>query len=81
MCAAKARLNATGQCTSGCCALAGRLGDLREAGGQRLRLVLTPLGHMTGRLPVGKPDGSTVSAFGSLPVSPDLQTLLIDVKN
>jgi hypothetical protein len=36
---------------------------------------------MTGRLPVGKPDGSTVSAFGSLPVSPDLQTLLIDEKN
>lgn len=55
-----------------------RLGDFREVAGQLLRLVLTPLGHLTGRLPVGNTGGSNISAFAALPVSPDLQTLLED---
>lgn len=57
-----------------------RLGDLREVAGQVLRLVLTPLGHLTGRLPAGNTGGSNVSAFASLPVSPDLQKQLRDEK-
>lgn len=55
-----------------------RLGDRREVVGQLLRLALTPLGHLTGRLPVGNTGGSNVSAFASLPVPPDLQKLLQD---
>ncbi|MBE0592435.1 MAG: DUF3703 domain-containing protein [Steroidobacteraceae bacterium] len=55
-----------------------RRGDLGEVAGQLLRLVLTPLGHLTGRLPVGNTGGSNVSAFASLPVPPDLQTLLTE---
>ncbi len=33
---------------------------------------------LTGRLPVGNTGGSNVSAFASLPVPPDLQTLLTE---
>ncbi len=54
------------------------LGDRREVLGQLLRLALTPLGHLTGRLPVGNTGGSRVSVFASLPVPPDLQELLQD---
>lgn len=53
-------------------------GDLSEVAGQLLRLALTPLGHLTGRLPVGNTGGSNVSAFASLPIPPDLQTLLTE---
>lgn len=52
--------------------------DVGEVAGQLLRLVLTPLGHLTGRLPAGNTGGSNVSAFASLPVPPDLQLLLDD---
>ncbi len=55
-----------------------RRSDLREVAGQLLRLALTPLGHLTGRLPVGNTGGSSVSAFASLPVPPDLQKLMAD---
>jgi len=55
-----------------------RLGDRREVLGQLLRLALTPLGHLTGRLPVGNTGGSNVSAFATLPVPSDLQKLLQD---
>ena len=55
-----------------------RRGDTSEVTGQLLRLVLAPLGHLTGRLPVGNTGGSNVSAFASLPVPPDLQKLLAD---
>jgi hypothetical protein len=55
-----------------------RRGDPGEVAGQLLRLALTPLGHLTGRLPVGNTGGSNVSAFASLPVPPDLQTLLTE---
>jgi hypothetical protein len=55
-----------------------RQGDPSEVAGQLLRLALTPLGHLTGRLPVGNTGGSNVSALASLPVPPDLQTLLTE---
>jgi hypothetical protein len=57
-----------------------RLGDLREVGGQLLRRVLAPLGHLTDCLPVGNTGGSNLSAFACVPVSPDLPKLLRDVK-
>jgi len=55
-----------------------RRSDMREVAGQLLRLALTPLGHLTSRLPVGNTGGSNVSTFDSLPVPPDLQKLLAD---
>ena len=54
------------------------LGDRREMRGQLLRLVLTPLGHLTGRLPRGNTGASDVSAFAPMPVSPELEQLLAD---
>lgn len=52
------------------------LGDGREVRGQLLRIVLTPIGHLTGRLPLGNTGASNVSAFMPMPVSPELARLL-----
>lgn len=57
-------------------ALAVRMRDGREAAGQILRLVLAPLGNLTGRLPVGNTGRSTVSAFALMDIPPDLQAVL-----
>jgi hypothetical protein len=46
--------------------------DARELAGQLLRLVLTPLGHMTGRLPLGNTGGANVSAFAPMALPKDL---------
>lgn len=56
--------------------LAWRTRDWPEAAGQMLRLALVPLGHLSGRLPVGNPGRSTVSAFEPLPVRPELAALI-----
>lgn len=56
--------------------LALRTRDWPEAVGQVLRLALVPLGHLSGRLPLGNPGRSTVSAFQPLPVRPDLAELI-----
>jgi len=50
--------------------------DGREAIGQVVRLLLVPLGHLTGRLPLGNPGRATVSAFAAMPVRPDLFALI-----
>jgi hypothetical protein len=47
-----------------------------EAVGQLFRLALVPLGHLSGRLPLGNPGRSTVSAFERLPVRPELAELI-----
>jgi hypothetical protein len=47
-----------------------------EAVGQLFRLALVPLGHLSGRLPLGNPGRSTVSAFVPLPVRPELAKLI-----
>jgi Protein of unknown function (DUF3703) len=57
-----------------------RRGDGREVAGQLLRLALTPLGHLTGRLPAGNTGGSNISPFATLPVPPDVQRLLGDTE-
>ncbi|MBQ0937900.1 DUF3703 domain-containing protein [Ideonella paludis] len=56
------------------------LRDGRELRGQLLRLVLTPIGHMSGRLPIGNIGTSDVSAFEPMALSHDLATLLDDRK-
>lgn len=56
--------------------LAWRTRDWPEAAGQVLRLALVPLGHLSGRLPLGNPGRSTVSAFEPLPVRPELADLI-----
>ena len=50
--------------------------DWPEAVGQLLRLALVPLGHLSGRLPLGNPGRSTVSAFEPLPVRSELAELI-----
>lgn len=50
--------------------------DWREVTGQLTRLALVPVGHLVGRLPVGNTGGANVSAFKSMPISPELEQLL-----
>jgi hypothetical protein len=52
------------------------LRDGREVAGQLLRLVLVPLGHLSGRLPRGNPGTADVSAFAPHPIPPQLQRLI-----
>lgn len=47
--------------------------DWREVLGQIVRIILAPLGALTGRLPVGNTGRSNVSAFAPMPVPDDLQ--------
>ncbi|MBT9465866.1 DUF3703 domain-containing protein [Hydrogenophaga sp.] len=60
--------------------LAWRTRERSEAAGQVLRLALVPLGHLSGRLPLGNPGRSTVSAFEPLPVRPDLADLIAQAR-
>jgi hypothetical protein len=50
--------------------------DAREVFGQLLRLALVPIGHLSGRLPIGNTGGANVSAFRAMPVPPELQRFL-----
>ncbi len=56
--------------------LAWALRDGREWRGQLLRIALTPLGHLSGRLPLGNTGGADVSAFAPMPIAPDLARLM-----
>lgn len=56
------------------------LRDGRELRGQLLRLALTPIGHLSGRLPLGNIGTSDVSAFEPMALPPDLAHLLHDGK-
>lgn len=53
-------------------AQARREGDWPEVAGQLMRLALVPLGHALGRLPLGNPGRSNVSAFRPMPVRDDI---------
>lgn len=46
--------------------------DAREVAGQVLRLLLVPLGHLTGRLPIGNPGRANVSAFRPMAMRADI---------
>ncbi len=52
--------------------LAWRTRDLAEVSGQLLRLLLVPLGHLLGRLPLGNTGRSSVGAFRPMLVAPEL---------
>ena len=54
-----------------------QLRDLREAGGQVLRLALVPLGHALARLPIGNTGRAQVSALAPMAPQPHI-TRLID---
>ena len=47
-----------------------------EAVGQLFRLALVPLGHLTGRLPIGNIGRATVSAFRPMAVTPATAELI-----
>ena len=49
-----------------------RLRDWVEVRGQCWRLLLTPLGHLSGRLPPGNTGRARVSAFQPMPLPDDL---------
>lgn len=49
-----------------------RRGDLRESAGQIFRLMLAPLGELTGRTPAGNTGRSDVSAFAPMAIPADL---------
>ena len=53
-----------------------RHGRWREVIGQLWRILLTPLGHLSGRLPVGNTGGANISAFARLPLDEDIRRLL-----
>jgi hypothetical protein len=55
-----------------------RLGDWLEVAGQGWRLLLTPLGHLSGRLPLGNTGRARVPAFQPMPFPDDLPTDLDD---
>lgn len=50
--------------------------DYREAAGQLFRLALVPLGHLSGRLPIGNIGRTTVSAFVPMKLDPQLKKLI-----
>lgn len=50
--------------------------DAGEIAGQAFRLLLVPLGHLTGRLPIGNPGRANVSAFTPLPVRADIAEVI-----
>jgi hypothetical protein len=49
-----------------------KTGDWSEVAGQIMRLLLVPFGHALGRLPIGNPGRSNISAFQPMPVRPDI---------
>jgi hypothetical protein len=53
-----------------------QLRNARETAGQVFRLLLVPLGHVSGRLPQGNPGTADVSAFASQAVPADVAELL-----
>ena len=53
-----------------------QLRDLREAGGQVLRLALVPLGHALARLPIGNTGRARVSALAPMGPQPHIKRLI-----
>lgn len=60
--------------------LAWRLRDAPEIWGQLLRLLLVPVGHLIGRLPLGNPGRSTVNALAPQAVPEHLQLLIVQAR-
>ena len=60
--------------------LAAEQSNWTEIRGQVLRLFLTPVGHLTGRLPIGNPGSSRYPVLQPQPVPDDLKLLLSGTK-
>lgn len=56
--------------------LAAEQGNRTEIFAQLLRLLLTPIGHLTGRLPQGNPGSGRYPVLQAMPVPQDLENLL-----
>lgn len=56
------------------------LRDKPEIAGQIARLVLAPLGNLTGRLPIGNTGRANVSAFASMEIPPELKSEIDDAR-
>jgi protein-S-isoprenylcysteine O-methyltransferase Ste14 len=50
-----------------------QLGDKKEMLGQVMRLLLAPIGTVTGQIPIGNTGRSNVSAFKAMPIPADLR--------
>ncbi len=50
--------------------------DWTEVAGQIFRIVLVPIGHLTGRLPLGNPGRSNISAFKTMTPKPEISQLI-----
>jgi hypothetical protein len=50
--------------------------DWTEVVGQIFRIVLVPIGHLTGRLPLGNPGRSNISAFKTMAPKPEISQLI-----
>lgn len=55
--------------------------DFGESLGQIMRMLLVPLGHALGRLPIGNPGRANVSAFEPMALRTDLALLLDTVRS
>ena len=60
--------------------LAWRTRDWTEVGGQMLRLLLVPLGHLTGRLPLGNSGRSNINPFQPMPLRSDLSEVMAQAR-
>jgi hypothetical protein len=60
--------------------LAWRTRDWAEVGGQMLRLLLVPLGHLTGRLPLGNSGRSDINPFKPMPLRRDLSDVIAQAR-
>ncbi len=52
-----------------------------EVAGQVFRLALVPLGHLTGKLPLGNTGRSNISAFKALPVRSEVSKLICESRS
>ena len=50
--------------------------DLQEVWGQLVRLMAAPIGHLTGRLPVGNTGRANVPALRSMPIPSHLREII-----
>jgi protein-S-isoprenylcysteine O-methyltransferase Ste14 len=55
-----------------------KLGDKKEMLGQVLRLLLAPIGTVTGQIPIGNTGRSNISAFKTMPIPADLRETIGD---
>lgn len=61
--------------------LASRTGNRHEVAAQLLRLALTPVGHLAGRLPQFNPGSSRVSPFGQADWPAELDPVTLERRN